>query len=94
MDDVFTVVSPGDDTTQEYCPPSDVWRGENGHWSVKFIPGLADTLLVSTLPFRAVSWMVSVPFHPITGTMQVSVYGDPAVGVVPLAVMVTLPNAV
>ena len=34
MDDVFTVVSPGDDTTQEYCPPSDVWRGENGHWSV------------------------------------------------------------
>ena len=49
---------------------------------------------MSTLPFGAISWMVSVPFHPMTGTVQVSVYGDPEVGVVPLPVMVIVPNAV
>ena len=38
--------------------------------------------------------MVSDPFHPMTGAVQVSLYGDPAVGVVPLPVMETLPIAV
>ena len=31
--------------------------------------------------------MVSIPFHLITGTVQLSVYGEPAVGVVTLPVI-------